>query len=67
VMMSKSIVCCHLTQTMRWKLGLLQPVPHSLTESEKRNRVQRATELLELLQSIRHRECQYIITLDESW
>jgi hypothetical protein len=38
--MSKSIVCGHLTQTMRWKLGHLQGVPHSLTESENMNRVQ---------------------------
>jgi hypothetical protein len=37
VTVSKSIVCCHLTQTMRWKLRDLKWVPHRLTESEKLN------------------------------
>jgi hypothetical protein len=53
-MMSKSTVHRHLMHTMRSKLWLFQWVPPSLTESEKMNRVQRAVELLELLQSIRH-------------
>jgi DNA-binding IclR family transcriptional regulator len=65
VMMSKSRVHCHLTQTMRSKLRRLKWVPHSLTESEKMNRVQRVTELLELLHSIRHQGWQYIVTVDE--
>jgi predicted RNA polymerase sigma factor len=54
VMMSKSTVCRHLTETMKWKMQHLKWVPHSLTESEKMNRVESATELLELLQSIKH-------------
>jgi transposase len=54
VMMSKSTVHRHLTQTARWKLQHLKWVPHSLTDSENVNRVQRATELLELLPSIKH-------------
>jgi hypothetical protein len=65
--MSKSTVYCHLTQTMKWKLRYLQGVPHSPTESEKINRGQRATKLLELLESIRHDVWQYIVTLDDSW
>jgi hypothetical protein len=65
-MMLKSIVYRHLTQTMRWKLRHLKWVPHSVMESEKMNRVQRATKLLEHLQSIRHQESQCILTLDES-
>jgi hypothetical protein len=36
VMMSKSSVHHHLTQTMKWKLRHLKWVPHNLTESEKR-------------------------------
>jgi hypothetical protein len=67
VMMSKSIVHRYLTQTMRCKLRHLQGVPHSPTESEKMNRVQRATQLLELLESIRHEVWRYIVTLDEPW
>jgi hypothetical protein len=66
VMMSKSIVYRHLTQTMRWKLRHVQGFPHSPTESEKMNRVQRATKLLELLESIRHEVWQHIVTLDDS-
>jgi hypothetical protein len=53
VMMSKSPVYRHLTQTMRWNLRHLKWVPHSLSECEKINRVQRGTELLELLRPIR--------------
>jgi transposase len=67
VMMSKSTVHRHLTQSMRWKLRHLKWVPHTLTESEKVTRVQRTTELLGLLQSIKHQGWQYIVTLDESW
>jgi hypothetical protein len=66
-MMSKSIVYHPLTQTMKWKLQHLQRVPHSPTESEKTNRVQRAAKPLELLESIRHEMWQYIITLDDLW
>jgi predicted DNA-binding transcriptional regulator AlpA len=56
VMISKSTVYRHLTQTMRRKSRHLQGDPHSWTQSEKMNRVQRATELLALLQSIRRQE-----------
>jgi hypothetical protein len=66
-MMSKLIVCCHLTQIMRWKLRDLQGVLHNPTESEKMNRVQRATKLLELLELIKHEEWRYIVTVDDSW
>jgi hypothetical protein len=65
--MSKSIAYRDLAQTMRWKLQHLQGVPHGPTESEKMNRVQRATKLLELLESIRHEVWQYIVTLNDSW
>jgi hypothetical protein len=54
VTMSRSMVYRDLTQTMRCKLRHLQMVPHSPTESEKMNPMQRATKLLELLESIRH-------------
>jgi hypothetical protein len=67
VMASKSIMYRHLTQTMRWNLRHLQGVPHDPTESEKMNRMQRTTKLLELLQSIRHEAPQYIVALDNSW
>jgi hypothetical protein len=65
--MLKSTVYIHLTQTMGWKLQHLKAVPRSLTESGKRNRVQKATDPLEILQSIRHEMCQYIVILDDSW
>jgi hypothetical protein len=65
-MMSKSTVYRHLTQTMRWSFRHLKRVSHSLTESERMNRVQRSTKLLRLLQSIRHQGWQYIVTFDES-
>jgi hypothetical protein len=45
VMMSKSTVYWHLTM----KLQHLKWVPRSLTDSEKMNRVESATELLELM------------------
>jgi hypothetical protein len=67
VMVSKSIMHCHLTQTMRWNLRHLQGVPHSPTESEKKNLVQRATKLLELLEPVRYEVGQYIVTFDDSW
>jgi hypothetical protein len=35
VAMSKSTAYCHLTQTMRWKLGHIRQVPRTLIESEK--------------------------------
>jgi hypothetical protein len=66
-MMWKSIMYRHMTQTMRWKLRHLQGAPHSPAESQRMNRVQRATKLLELLESIRHKVWQYIVTLDGSW
>jgi predicted DNA-binding transcriptional regulator AlpA len=65
VMMSKPTEYRHSRQTMRWKLRHPKCVPYSLTESDKMNRVQRATELLELRQSIRQPGRQYL-TLDES-
>jgi hypothetical protein len=52
---------------MRWRFRHLKWVSHNLTEFEKMNRVQRATELLELLQSFRYQGWQHIITLNESW
>jgi hypothetical protein len=47
VMMSKLIVYRHLTQIMGWKLRHLMGVPHSLTESEQMNGVQRAPDVLD--------------------
>jgi hypothetical protein len=66
VVMLKSIVRRHLTQTMRQKLRHLKGLPHSLTESGKMNRAQRATALLELPQAIIDEMWQYIVTLDDS-
>jgi hypothetical protein len=65
-MISKSLVYRHLTQTMR-KLPHFQGVTYGPTESEKMNLVQRATNLLELLELIRHEVWECIITLDDSW
>jgi hypothetical protein len=67
VIMLKSTLYRHLTQATRWKLWYLKWIPQSLTESEKMNRVQKATKLLELRQPIIHQGWQYIATLDESW
>jgi hypothetical protein len=67
VTMSQSAVLRHVTQAMRWKLRHVKWTAHGLTESGKMNRVQKATEFLEDLQSIRHHGWQCIITLDRSW
>jgi hypothetical protein len=67
VVMSKSIVCRHLTQITKWKWRHLQGVLHSPIESEKMNRVTRATKLLELLELIRHEMWQYVVTFDDSF
>jgi hypothetical protein len=66
VMMSKLIAYHHLAQTIRWKLRHLEGLPHSPTESEKMNRVQRATKLLELLESMKHEMWQFIVTFNDS-
>jgi hypothetical protein len=66
-MISKSTTYIHLAQIMRWKLWHYKQASHSLAECDKMNRVQRATELLELLQLIRHQRSHCIVTLEESW
>jgi hypothetical protein len=49
------------------EIAASEVVPHTVTESDKMNQVQRAIELLGLLQSIRRQGWQYIVTIDESW
>jgi hypothetical protein len=45
----------------------LRWVPHSLTATQKTERVTLSIELLHQLRSIEHHGWQFIITLDESW
>jgi histone-lysine N-methyltransferase SETMAR len=57
----------HLIMSLGFTVKHLRWVPHSLTASQKHQRVQLSKELLLLLTSVQADPNQYLITLDESW
>jgi hypothetical protein len=57
----------HLTRSLGFVVKHLRWVPHSLTATQKTERVTLSVELLRQLCSIEHDGWQFIITLDESW
>jgi hypothetical protein len=57
----------HLTQSLGFVVKYLRWVSHSLTATQKTERVTLSIELLRQLRSIEHHGWQFIITLTESW
>lgn len=45
----------------------LKWVPHTLSEDQKRSRVEQAGQLLDILSAARHNSWNYLVTGDESW
>jgi hypothetical protein len=67
ILIPMTTICYHLVNRMGYKVKQCKWVPHSLSEAHKAARVTTSRSLLALLQSIRHKGWQYIVTLDEVW
>jgi hypothetical protein len=57
----------HLTKSLGLVLKHLRWVPHTLTDTQKGQRVTLSNRLLLKLLSIKHNGWHFVITLDESW
>jgi hypothetical protein len=57
----------HLTKSLGFALKHLRWVPHTLTNTQKAQRITLSNQLLLGLLSIKHHGCHIVITIDESW
>jgi hypothetical protein len=57
----------HLTRSLGFVVKHLRSVPHTLTDTQKAQRVTLSNQLLLEICSIKHQGWHFIITLDESW
>jgi histone-lysine N-methyltransferase SETMAR len=57
----------HLTKSLGFVLKHLRWVPHTLTDTQKAQRVTLLNQLLLELLSIKHQSWHFVITLDKSW
>jgi hypothetical protein len=65
--LSKDKVHRILTKYLKLKKRYLKWIPHSLTETQKKQRVEFAVQLLDVLKKDERNNFQHILTGDESW
>jgi hypothetical protein len=56
-----------LTESLGFVVKHLHWVPHSLTDAQRQNRIDRSKELLRLLEFAQANDWESLMTLDESW
>jgi hypothetical protein len=61
-----STVRYRLVNMMAYKLKHYKWIPHRLSEAQKQTRVATSKHLLDLLGSVQHQGCKYLVTLDEA-
>jgi hypothetical protein len=57
----------HLTRSLGFVLKRLRWVPHTLTDTQKAQRITLSNQLLLEIRSIKHQGWHFMITIDESW
>jgi hypothetical protein len=67
ILLSKSTVLWHVTESLRVISKRRRWIPHRLSYVEKEARVEKSEELLQLLLSMKHQSWKYIVTFDEAW